>query len=316
MLALIAVAMLHPAAAEAQGAPRVACAQHIEGDGPPPRADATRDVTRGALTLMGARLLQHHRVPLRRTRSARLGVMLAAGREATIVVAPESRDVAFLEYRFEGRRRVPEWLVRFRACGRGTVGPRTVWAGGLRMRRPGCVRLQIRVGDRETDDVRLPLGRPCRPPAGTRSVGCAERSTESFPDAWSDPGNLVVGPMTLLGGADAALRSAAAAIREDGGWKAPLLLREGSTATLSVAWEARRRARLRYGAGGPARAVRFTACRHGERSGSDVNTWPVTFWPGGFALARAPVCVPVDLWVAETLARRLRIPFGDPDACS
>jgi hypothetical protein len=323
MLALVAVLVAVPSAAVAKEQPRIGCGAHIEGDGPPPAPDRARDVTRGALTLMGARRLQRHRVPLMRSRAARLGIMLAAGHEATITVAPESRDFVTLDYRREQWRRLSEWQMEFRACrsdaprfsGEGAVGPRTIWAGGIRIRRPGCVVLNVWDDRGPRDDVRLPLGRPCRPPAATRAVGCAERSQASFPNAWSDPGNLSVGLLTLVGGAQARLASAARSMRERGGWMMPLLLREGSAATLSVAWEARRRARLDYG-GEPVRAVRFTACRHGEASGSDVNTWPVTFWSGGVRLTRVPACVPVDLWVEQALARRLRIPFGDPDACS
>ena len=320
-IALLVLAVAVPPAG-AQSPPAVGCPQHIEGDGPLPGPDRARDVLRGPLALLGAREIQRHRVPIGRY-GVRLGIMLEAGHEATIVVHPDSREIAELEYRFQGGRRVREWQVAFRACegdeprfsGPGTVGPRTIWAGGLKVRRPGCVRLLIAVDGAAVDDVRLPFGRPCRPPAGLRSVGCSDRSLASFPDAYSDPANLVVGPMTLVGGAQAAERASASVIRELGWWKAPLLLQQDRSAVLSVAWESRRAARIGWATGPHGRAMRFESCRPGT-SDSDVNTWPVTFWSGGFTLRRVPACVSFDLWWdLQAPAQRLRIPFGAPGAC-
>jgi hypothetical protein len=322
LIALSALAVAVPAAG-AQAPPAVGCPDHIEGDGPLPGPDRARDVVRGPLALLGAREIQRHRVPIGRY-GVRLGILLAAGHEATIAVHPESREVAQLEYRFEGGRRVAEPQVAFRACegdeprfsGPGRVGPRTIWAGGLRVRRPGCVRLEIAVDGAAADVVRLPFGRPCRPPRGTRSVGCSNRSLASFPGAYSDPANLVVGPMTLVGGAQAADSASAAVIRELGWWKAPLLLRQGQDAVLSVSWESRRLARIGWASGPEGRAMRFTSCGTGVRTDSDVDTDRVTFWSGGFTLRRVPACVSFDLWWdVQAPAQRLRIPFGAPGAC-
>lgn len=230
VLALMLVAAVTPDA-RAKGPLSVGCEQHIEGDGRSPRADRSRDVVRGPLTLMGARLLQRHRVRLAGAERVRVGVMLEAGHEAAITVEPESRDVAALAYRFEGERRVEDFRVEFVPCdpeeprfGRaGTVGPRTIWAGGLEIRRPGCVRLRVAVDGTSLRDVRLPLGRPCKPPAAIREARCAERSSGDFPRAFSDPRNLTAGPLTLVGGADAGRTAAAPVIRELGWWKMPLL---------------------------------------------------------------------------------------------
>jgi hypothetical protein len=322
LLAVVLVLVAAPAA-QAKAPPAVGCAQHIEGDGPLPGPDRSRDVVRGALALLGAREIQRHRVPIG-NHGVRLGIHLEAGHEATIAVAPESRDVAQLEYRFMGGRRARESQVRFRACagdeprfsGPGTVGPHTIWVGGLHVRRPGCVRLQLWVDGAAVDGVRLPFGRPCRPPPAMRSVGCAQRSMASFPGAYEDPRNLVAGPMAIVGGAQAAEAAAAKVIRELGWWKSPLLLREGAEAVLSVAWESRRLARIGFATGPDGRAMRFTACGPDERSGSDVDAQPVTFWSGGFTLRRVPACVAFDLWVAGAPARRLRVPFGAPRACA
>ena len=164
------------------------------------------------------------------------------------------------------------------------------------MRRPGCVRLKIWVDGAALDDVRLPFGRPCRPPRDIRSMGCSDRSLASFPDAYSDPANLVVGPMTLVGGAQAAETASAEVIRDLGWWKAPLLLRQGEEAVLSVAWESRRVARIGWATGPEGRAMRFVSCGTEVRTDSDVNTDRVTFWSGGFTLRRVPACVSFDLW--------------------
>src|SRR5438093_13103888 len=55
-------------------------------------------------------------------------------------------------------------------------------------------------------------------------VGCSERSEADFPGAFSDPHNLVVGPLALVRGAEP---TTASTIRRFGGQKFPLLLRAG-----------------------------------------------------------------------------------------
>ncbi len=166
VLALVVLAVAAPGA-QAKEPPDVGCAEHIEGRGPLPAPDRSRDVVRGELTLMGARRLQRDRTS---ARSVRLGVMLDAGHEATIRVSPATRGIASLTYRFEHGGRMLEPVVNFAACASdaprfsdgGTVGPRTIWAGGLFVHRPGCVRLLVWVDGARLDDVRVPLGRPCR----------------------------------------------------------------------------------------------------------------------------------------------------------
>ena len=170
VVVLLALALLVAAAPPAQGkgAASVGCAEHIEGPGVPPQVDRSRDVVRGAMALMGARLLQHHRMPV--DRRTKLAIMLEAGHEATIVVAPSARRITRLEYAFDNDLRRRDVAVDFRPCpadeprfsGPGTVGPRTIWAGGIEVRRPACVRLLVWVDGRRLRDVRLPLGRSCR----------------------------------------------------------------------------------------------------------------------------------------------------------
>jgi hypothetical protein len=173
-LVLLVLSVVAPAQAKVPG--EVGCEQHIEGPGAP-RVVPERDVVRGPLALIGGRLIQRHRMPMGgppggRDRQMRLGVLLAAGHEARLVVAPESRDAVALQYRLEGSERPPEAMAAFTPCdpetprfgGRGTVGPTTVWAGGLLVREPACARLLVYIDDeRRLPDVRLPLGRSCRP---------------------------------------------------------------------------------------------------------------------------------------------------------
>jgi len=170
LLAVLVIALLAAApAASAKEPSLVRCGDRIEGAGPTPRADGARDITRGLLTLLGARRLQRD-PSLARGPQVRVGVMLDAGLEGAIEVAPASRSVAALEYRFERGRRVAEPLAVFHSCrsdtprfgGRGTVGPRTIWAGGLRIHRPGCVRLRVWVDGGRLPDVLIGAGRRCR----------------------------------------------------------------------------------------------------------------------------------------------------------
>jgi hypothetical protein len=122
-------------------------------------------------------------------------------------------------------------------------------------------------------------------------------------EQWSDPGNLNVGPLTLLGGravADAPLE------RVRNGSKLLALVRYGHRVTLSIGRESRSNARFSYGGltsgrhgtkpfrRWPAR-LRFVACERVDRSdrGAPLRDGEVNanFWPGGIGLRRAPACV-------------------------
>jgi hypothetical protein len=176
-------------------------------------------------------------------------------------------------------------------------------------------------------------GRPPAPGAtrihrGVR-VGCARRSEASFPGAFSAPGNLVVGPLALIGGA----YTPASVVHEFGGNKFPLLVKAGHTVTVRLAHEARRSAGLAYaGLGrGPlpqgrqlalrdaADSMTFVACRPGKAtpdyrpagpSGSDADGESVTFW-SGFVLTRAPACIPLEVYVdGESSPRHVGMALG------
>jgi hypothetical protein len=147
---------------------------------------------------------------------------------------------------------------------------------------------------------------------------CSARSEASFPGAFDDPANLVVGPFVLVG---AALLTPAGAVESIGGQKHPVLVRAGHEVTLRVPASSRTHISLGYGSlpqgevgypdGHP--AVTFVACGPDEESGSSVAPGePVTFW-SGFVLARKPSCAPLDVFVdGEAEPRRIQTPLGAP----
>ncbi len=136
---------------------------------------------------------------------------------------------------------------------------------------------------------------------------CSTRSFADFPNAFTDPANLVVGPFVLVGGATP---TSAATAEEFGGQKYPALVRKGHAVTVEVPETARDVASLGYGPLPQGdvgyedghQAVAFTAC--GRESDS------VTFW-SGFVFVREPSCVPLDVYVdAEPNPRRSELELG------
>jgi hypothetical protein len=152
---------------------------------------------------------------------------------------------------------------------------------------------------------------------------CSTRSEANFPNAFTSPPNLVIGPLVLVGGA----YTDASTVREFGGNKFPVLVKAGHTVTVRVAQRGRRVAGLAYGPlpQGKARlrdayqTVTFVACRPGRASrryrpdgpsGSYADGVAVTFW-SGFVLARRPTCVPLEIYVDDEPApRRAGLPLG------
>jgi hypothetical protein len=140
-------------------------------------------------------------------------------------------------------------------------------------------------------------------PRGVR-VGCRDRSMADFPGAFSDPGNLVIGPLVFVGGVTTANDSPATILEFDG-QKLPVLVRAGHVVTLRIPKHRRDFARLAYGPLPQGRVrlkdahhtVTFKACRRGQRSGSTAPE-PVTFW-SGFVMVREPGCVPLLAWVDD-----------------
>jgi hypothetical protein len=153
-------------------------------------------------------------------------------------------------------------------------------------------------------------------PPSSHVARCGRQSIASFPDAFTSPENLVVGPLAMIG---ARRPMTPAGAREFGGNKYPLLVRAGRTVTVAVA---RRSASLFYasrGGGGLTgtevsdghRAITFRSC--GPRAAeSDADGDPVTFW-SGFVLVARPMCVPLKVWIgAARSPRRAAIPLGKP----
>jgi hypothetical protein len=145
------------------------------------------------------------------------------------------------------------------------------------------------------------------------------RSEANFGQAFTDPGNLVVGPLLLVGGAEP---TSEATILAHDGQKYPLLVKAGHTVTVQIPRSARRTAGLAYGGLLPEGRVRlrdaydtitFVACGRNEPSGSTAGG-PVTFW-SGFVLTRAPDCVPLNVYVDdEPSPRHAVVPVG-PGPC-
>jgi hypothetical protein len=137
---------------------------------------------------------------------------------------------------------------------------------------------------------------------------CSTRSEAGFPDAFSNPSNVVVGPLVLVGAA----YTPPEVVREYGGNKFPLLVRAGHRVTVALSRRTRAVAGLGYGPLPEGvelsprdghRVVTFIACRRGQRSGSTAGALPVTFW-SGFVLTASPRCVPLEVWVDDERAPR------------
>lgn len=142
------------------------------------------------------------------------------------------------------------------------------------------------------------------------AVGCADRSMAIFPRAFTDPGNLVVGPLVMVG---AGRRTRADTVREFGGNKFPLLVRNRRRVTVEVrsgettlAYGPQPEGEVTWRQGD--RAIRFTACR--RRSGSRGGRRRVTFW-SGFVLTSSPRCVRLRVSVGRKRSpRRAAIALG------
>ena len=143
---------------------------------------------------------------------------------------------------------------------------------------------------------------------------CARQSAAGFPAAYGNAGNLVVGPLVLVGGR---VFTPPETVRRVGGMKYPALLTPGHTVRVALSPRARRIAALTYADGLHAvrrlddglRVVTFHGCdRRHARSRAGRRT--VTFW-SGFILASAPSCLHLKVWIdGARRPRHARVPLG------
>jgi hypothetical protein len=146
---------------------------------------------------------------------------------------------------------------------------------------------------------------------------CATQSGADFPHAFTSPRNLVVGPLSLIG-AGGSPSFAWNSRGTEGFQKFPLLVRSGHRVTVELSLRSRLGAGLAFGPlpqgetylRDTYRVVTFVACRRGERSASNADGKPVTFWSGS-VLARSPRCIHLLVRVdGERTPRRAVIRLG------
>ena len=145
---------------------------------------------------------------------------------------------------------------------------------------------------------------------GVETATCASQSKASFPQAFSRPEHLAVGPLAfwhLREIDDATVEN----LREHDGWKSPALVRPGHTVTVSVGRSARSYARLQYVhvPGGDPSALRAF------RAQSDVDGRPVTFW-SGFVVIRKAAFLPLTTRVDRRRARHRELSVADAECAS
>lgn len=162
-----------------------------------------------------------------------------------------------------------------------------------------------------------PAAAPVESPPTGHPATCAKQSGASFPGAFTSSGNLVVGPLAMIG---AGRYTPRATVEEFGGNKFPVLVRAGHTVTVALSRRANRSASLFYaiGEGGALtetrvgdgrRVVTFRACT-APKAQSDADGEPVTFW-SGFVVVSRPMCVRLKVWIDDLpRPRRSRIALG------
>jgi hypothetical protein len=148
-------------------------------------------------------------------------------------------------------------------------------------------------------------------------VGCRSQSGYDFGDAYTNPDNIVVGPLVITN----AVYTEPETIREFGGDKIFVLLQPGHRVTLALSQQTYRVAGLGYGPLPQGvvltpqdghRVVTFTACPV-ERAWSSAGGKPVTFW-AGFMLTDTFLCMPIDVWVNdEPKPRKIVLGMGVRD---
>jgi hypothetical protein len=178
----------------------------------------------------------------------------------------------------------------------------------------------LAVGDRDPEPAASSAPRTTSPdrvvvnPLNGVMENCNTRSEADFGPAFTDPANLVVGPLAMIGGASFTDPST---VRRVHGEKYPVLVKAGHRVTIEVPPGAREFTLLGYGPlpqgeitlAVAHERVTFVACAPGEPSGSRAGG-PVTFWSGGL-VANEPHCVVLDVFVdGERKPRRVFVELG------
>ena len=149
-------------------------------------------------------------------------------------------------------------------------------------------------------------------PSGPRE-DCSTQSGAEFAGGFTRRENLVVGPLSLIGGGTYTPR---AVVREFGGQKYPLLVMAGHTVAVSLPPEARAIAGLAYGPlpqgetkmRDTYRKITFVACGS-DHTISSADGAAVTFWSGA-VLTRRPACLPLEVTIDRGEPQRVSIPLG------
>lgn len=140
------------------------CAEHVEGPKPSTTTAVPGDVAVGPLRFRGlADIASRRSFEIDNTGAyygVKSGVGVPAGMRATLSIGRSARSWASLTYgpRRPGQPDRVDNAVRFQACAAehpafsydGPVGPVTGFSGGFRLKRAGCVPLEVRVAGRPT----------------------------------------------------------------------------------------------------------------------------------------------------------------------
>jgi len=139
------------------------------------------------------------------------------------------------------------------------------------------------------------------------------QSWGQFGQAFTDPDNVIVGPLVFAGGN---VTTPAATVQAQGGWKYPVLVKLGHAVTVQIPAAVRRTAGLVYGSGHSAHdTIRFVACPRGEKKSNTSSAGgPVTFW-SGFVMTRSPGCIPLDVYVDDESSPRHAAVTVGPNPC-
>jgi len=293
---------------------------------------ASRNLVVGPLVLIGGTYTPADVV--REFGGNKFPLLVKAGHTVTVRVSRAARRSAGLAYAGLGRRPLPQGKVTpadaahtmtFRACSPGPApkdyrpgGPSgskadgesvTFWSGFVLASAPACLPLEVYVDeDPSPRRVGLALGRRCENPTVARAT-CGTGGTGST-DVLQDR-DVAIGPLALIGARRMAGRAPDAFRRR--GYKIPVTLPTGMTATLSVPQRRKGRVGLvfshrtqdrvwRLGVRGADTAVRFTACPATSEPGR-------TGWAGGLVVDRRR-CAELALRVAGAPSLTRRVPLG------